>query len=163
MVEEGSVIVSPQQPLGSAADVAPEGFPHPVYRSGFALSIALPVVNFGRAEEVQSDTELAEALDEALKAAALAQPESESAAGQGETEHESQPEPEPEPDSVGEIVTHTPVEQEAPQTAFDEPPTAPAESELPERLNVEQPPAEETHETNTSHTESTEPEPGDEI
>ncbi len=27
-----------------AVDVAPEGFPHPVYRSGFALALRLPTV-----------------------------------------------------------------------------------------------------------------------
>jgi CRISPR type III-A-associated RAMP protein Csm4 len=42
MVTEGSVLVAPQSPQGSSADVAPEGFPHPVYRAGFALSIPLP-------------------------------------------------------------------------------------------------------------------------
>ena len=32
-------------PRGSAADVAPDGFAHPVFRSGFALSIRLPEVH----------------------------------------------------------------------------------------------------------------------
>jgi CRISPR type III-A-associated RAMP protein Csm4 len=41
MVEEGSVLVAPSALLGSARDVAPPGFPHAVFRSGFAL--ALPV------------------------------------------------------------------------------------------------------------------------
>jgi hypothetical protein len=31
-------------PQGSAPDVAPEGFSHPVFRAGFALSIRLPEV-----------------------------------------------------------------------------------------------------------------------
>jgi len=29
-------------PSGSAPDVAPEGFAHPVFRAGFALAIPLP-------------------------------------------------------------------------------------------------------------------------
>jgi CRISPR type III-A-associated RAMP protein Csm4 len=42
MVSEGSVLVASSAPNGAATDVAPEGFPHPVYRSGFALSIPIP-------------------------------------------------------------------------------------------------------------------------
>lgn len=43
MVAEGSVVVAAKEPHGSAADVAPEGFPHPVYRAGFALSLPVPL------------------------------------------------------------------------------------------------------------------------
>ena len=43
MVAEGSVLVAAAEPRGSAADVAPDGFPHPVYRSGFALAIPIPL------------------------------------------------------------------------------------------------------------------------
>ena len=43
MVTEGSVLVASAVPRGSAAYVAPEGFPHPVYRSGFALAIPIPL------------------------------------------------------------------------------------------------------------------------
>ncbi len=43
MVEEGSVLAAAAEPHGAAPDVAPEGFPHPVYRSGFAVSIPIPV------------------------------------------------------------------------------------------------------------------------
>ncbi len=43
MVSEGSVLVASVEPRGSATDVAPEGFPHPVYRSGFALAIPIPL------------------------------------------------------------------------------------------------------------------------
>jgi CRISPR type III-A-associated RAMP protein Csm4 len=39
MVEEGSVLVAAAPPTGAAPDVAPEGFPHPVYRCGFALAV----------------------------------------------------------------------------------------------------------------------------
>ena len=44
MLTEGSVIVSAAAPVGAASDVAPENFPHPVYRAGFALAIAIPLV-----------------------------------------------------------------------------------------------------------------------
>lgn len=43
MVEEGSVLVAASAPRGAAPDVAPEGFPHPVYRAGFAVSIPIPL------------------------------------------------------------------------------------------------------------------------
>ena len=42
MVSEGSVVYAPAAPHGAAPDVAPEGFAHPVFRAGFALSIPLP-------------------------------------------------------------------------------------------------------------------------
>ena len=43
MVTEGSVLISPSEPRGAAADVAPGHFPHPVYRAGFALSLPVPL------------------------------------------------------------------------------------------------------------------------
>jgi CRISPR type III-A-associated RAMP protein Csm4 len=45
MVAEGSVIYAAEAPCGSAPDVAPDGFAHPVFRAGFALSIRLPEVS----------------------------------------------------------------------------------------------------------------------
>jgi hypothetical protein len=42
MVIEGSVLYSGDSLRGAAPDVAPDGFAHPVYRSGFALAIPLP-------------------------------------------------------------------------------------------------------------------------
>jgi CRISPR type III-A-associated RAMP protein Csm4 len=43
MVVEGSVLVSAQPPRGLAADVAPDGFAHPVYRAGFAVTLPVPL------------------------------------------------------------------------------------------------------------------------
>jgi CRISPR type III-A-associated RAMP protein Csm4 len=43
VVTEGSVVISPAPPRGAAVDAAPEGFPHPVYRYGFALAISIPL------------------------------------------------------------------------------------------------------------------------
>jgi len=43
MVAEGSVLVASSALRGEATNVAPDDFPHPVYRSGFALALALPV------------------------------------------------------------------------------------------------------------------------
>ena len=42
MVAEGSVIFTAVSPAGAGHDVAPEGFPHPVYRAGFALALPIP-------------------------------------------------------------------------------------------------------------------------
>ncbi|MGO9095340.1 MAG: type III-A CRISPR-associated RAMP protein Csm4 [Bryobacteraceae bacterium] len=43
MVEEGSVLVADAPPQGAAPNVAPDGFPHPVYRAGFAVAIPVPL------------------------------------------------------------------------------------------------------------------------
>jgi len=43
MVSEGSVLVASTEPRGAVTDVAPDGFSHPVYRSGFALAISIPL------------------------------------------------------------------------------------------------------------------------
>ena len=45
MVAEGSVLYADGAPLGAAPDVAPDGFAHPVFRAGFALTIPLPEVH----------------------------------------------------------------------------------------------------------------------
>jgi CRISPR type III-A-associated RAMP protein Csm4 len=42
MVAEGSVIVTASPPRGAAQDVAPDGFAHPVYRSGVAFAVPVP-------------------------------------------------------------------------------------------------------------------------
>lgn len=42
MVSEGSVLLADRPVQGTAPDVAPEGFAHPVYRAGFALAIRIP-------------------------------------------------------------------------------------------------------------------------
>lgn len=42
MISEGSVVAGGQAPNGHAPNVAPDGFPHPVYRYGFALSLPIP-------------------------------------------------------------------------------------------------------------------------
>jgi CRISPR type III-A-associated RAMP protein Csm4 len=45
LIAEGSVLSAPKALQGAAPNVAPEGFPHPVYRAGFACAIALPTVS----------------------------------------------------------------------------------------------------------------------
>jgi CRISPR type III-A-associated RAMP protein Csm4 len=48
MVAEGSVLVAGEAIRGMAPDVAPDGFAHPVFRAGFALSIPLPSLSRDR-------------------------------------------------------------------------------------------------------------------
>ena len=52
MVSEGSVLAAHAEPVGAAVDVAPDGFAHPVYRSGLALALKLPAaeINGGPVE-----------------------------------------------------------------------------------------------------------------
>lgn len=42
MIAEGSVLLASSELRGSASNVAPEGFPHPVYRAGFAVAVPIP-------------------------------------------------------------------------------------------------------------------------
>lgn len=42
MIEEGSVLMAPAL-RGRAVDVAPDGFPHPAWRSGFAFAVPVPL------------------------------------------------------------------------------------------------------------------------
>ena len=42
MIAEGSVLLAANELLGAASNVAPTGFPHPVYRSGFAVAVPIP-------------------------------------------------------------------------------------------------------------------------
>ncbi|HMF79245.1 MAG TPA: hypothetical protein VK604_26535 [Bryobacteraceae bacterium] len=43
MICEGCVLSADAEPVGAAVDVAPDGFAHPVYRSGLALALQLPL------------------------------------------------------------------------------------------------------------------------
>ena len=42
MIAEGSVLLAAGVPSGSAVDVAPPGFPHSVFRAGFAVALPVP-------------------------------------------------------------------------------------------------------------------------
>jgi CRISPR type III-A-associated RAMP protein Csm4 len=47
MIAEGSVVLSAAPPRGQAVDQAPEGAGHAVYRSGFAVSVSIPLRSGG--------------------------------------------------------------------------------------------------------------------
>ncbi len=55
MITEGSVLRAASEPSGKAVDVAPEGFEHPVYRSGLALVLELPSAIPQTAEEIEAE------------------------------------------------------------------------------------------------------------
>lgn len=57
VIIEGSVLAAQREPIGTAVDVAPEGFAHPVYRSGFALALKLPGVEAGQEPAVETASE----------------------------------------------------------------------------------------------------------
>jgi len=42
MIAEGSVLLAGRELRGAALNVAPDGFPHPVYRAGFAVAVPIP-------------------------------------------------------------------------------------------------------------------------
>ncbi|HSU60819.1 MAG TPA: hypothetical protein VLI55_16015 [Bryobacteraceae bacterium] len=53
MIAEGSVVAARSAPVGMAVDIAPEGFAHPIYRSGLALALELPTIEaVGPAAEI---------------------------------------------------------------------------------------------------------------
>jgi CRISPR type III-A-associated RAMP protein Csm4 len=74
MVAEGSVLVSAtgpngSPPVGSAPDVAPEGFAHPVFRAGFAVSVPVPLKPVAKiiAEPVEGGLEAAQDFSPAVE------------------------------------------------------------------------------------------------
>jgi CRISPR type III-A-associated RAMP protein Csm4 len=42
MIAEGSVLLASNELRGAASNIAPDGFPHPVYRAGFAVTVPIP-------------------------------------------------------------------------------------------------------------------------
>ncbi len=62
MIVEGSVLATRDEPVGTAVDVMPDGFAHPVYRSGFAVALQLPAIGPPDAGpvEIPSDEEALE-------------------------------------------------------------------------------------------------------
>ena len=119
MITEGSVLSARQEPLGAAVDVAPDGFAHPVYRSGLALSLLLPELGALAEAGSEMDAILAEALraDESVSIT----PETESGEAQPEVARE-----EPEADT-GEQETVKPAieDMREPEAALREEPAPP--------------------------------------
>jgi hypothetical protein len=146
MVSEGCVLAAGDEPVGVAVDVAPDGFAHPVYRSGLALALRLPVVEVQQKPIEEPSTE--EAVIEQFVEPTVHEPETpmEPPAAVEEPAPPSPPEQEPptieqaaEPAVPGPEIREpeAPVE---PPPAIEEPtPPSPPEQEPP----LESPPLEE--------------------
>lgn len=104
MIAEGSVLSAQQEPSGMAVDVSPENYAHPVYRSGLALALKLPVIT------APSDLAPVEtpADEEALEPRPCAEPTIEIAAAEETTEgmEPKPPETSPVEDSASEDLTN---------------------------------------------------------
>ncbi len=107
MISEGSVLVAASEPAGAAVDVAPDNFSHPVFRSGLALALELPLSAPQAAEEIQ--TELRPAEEPSTVEAAIESPCEESA----RTERLANPESEPVEPASAEAVAE-PIGEEQP-------------------------------------------------
>jgi CRISPR type III-A-associated RAMP protein Csm4 len=139
MVGEGCVLASSEEPVGTAVDVAPDGFAHAVYRSGLALSLRLPVVEIQPQEQI--------AVEESATAEALL--EDEPPALETPLAAEQSGVPEPAVSDTTEVIEQqpeTPAEphpQEPPTEAPVPPIEEPPSQETPS-LPIEEPPAQET-------------------
>ncbi len=131
MVMEGSVLAAQAEPLGAAVDVAPENFAHPVYRSGFALALELPLV--------VTRTEL-EAVEEPVTEEAIIEPVVES---ELPSHPESEIQPEPETPSEPPISSETGTHPEMPAETVSEVETPPEPKEGPV-IESDSPPHPET-------------------
>ena len=63
MVSEGSVLAARSEPTGAAVDIAQNGTPHSVYRSGLALALELPVIEEHKLEEPVEQPSTEEAIE----------------------------------------------------------------------------------------------------
>jgi CRISPR type III-A-associated RAMP protein Csm4 len=99
MVAEGSVLVAPAEPAGVAVNVAPENFEHPVFRSGLALALELPLMAAQALEEILAELQPVEeaATEEAVIEAPCDEPKIEQAQVEPEPSPQREPEPEPLP------------------------------------------------------------------
>jgi CRISPR type III-A-associated RAMP protein Csm4 len=144
MVVEGCILEAASEPVGTAIDVAPEGFPHPVYRSGIALSLLLPP------PKLQSEDR--RAIEEIVPPELEAKPFPMPPPVVEEPEVTPEPPREPEPVSQPELMTEEPGYEpaiEEPETTPGEPPIeeplydpSPEEDPDSEPFPVEDPPAE---------------------
>jgi CRISPR type III-A-associated RAMP protein Csm4 len=94
MITEGSVL-SAGALRGQVVDVAPDGFPHPVYRSGFALAVPAPAEIVVRMAEASRPARVvpepaAESVESPVAEAAVA-PEDKPASVGGSAEPEAEP------------------------------------------------------------------------
>lgn len=147
MVSEGSVLVAAEPPVGTARDVAPEGFPHPVFRAGFAVAVPIPWRSSARAATrphvgelpppvPAAEPESAEAEEAAVETAV---PAAESAPPSVEVPAPAEPEPPPVEPAPAEPPDRSTLELETPGVGQDEPSPLPVEPETPSGAQESEP------------------------
>jgi hypothetical protein len=75
MISEGGVLSAGAEPVGVAVDVAPEGFAHPVYRSGLALALLFPSPRVAEKDKLVEEPVTAEETVEPISEAPAPAPE----------------------------------------------------------------------------------------
>jgi hypothetical protein len=146
MVNEGCVLAAGEEPVGAAVDVAPEGFAHPVYRSGLAMALRLPVVEVQSKPIEEPSTEEAVVEEISTSVLEIIEPTTEEpAAAPAEPEAPASP-----PLPVEELNPPSPPEQEAP---LEESVAEPAEAAVEQT-----PPLEHSADAETPNPEIREPE-----
>jgi CRISPR type III-A-associated RAMP protein Csm4 len=136
LVTEGSVLAATQELAGAAVDVAPESAAHPVYRSGFALALRLPVIELAQSRKDREPVETPSEPEALEQPPCAPEPEPErDPEAESETAMPTTGEPEqglgPEPESVQETESAPKAEPE-PETKPDEPASATNPSDEPE-------------------------------
>jgi CRISPR type III-A-associated RAMP protein Csm4 len=138
MVEEGSVVFTPEAPVGSTLEVAPEGVAHPVFRWGCAAAFPVPVRPHGVKYRLTVAVPEPKAEAEPEREAS---PLTESAAGEPLPEELLVDEP-----IDGALIDDQPIdEQPADEAPVDESPADEASLDEPpaEEPPAQEPPAEE--------------------
>jgi outer membrane biosynthesis protein TonB len=155
LIAEGSVLAANSELTGAAVDVAPDGFAHPVYRSGLALAIRLPTLEPKLEPRLEPEPPVEEAsADTAFDNAEAAVREEEPPvlAQQAEIQepeiHEPEVTPEPQPEEPPE-PTEPPFEEPEPEVPpVTEPiPEAGSDPQPSAALETAEPQSEEAHET----------------
>jgi CRISPR type III-A-associated RAMP protein Csm4 len=129
MVSEGGVLSASIEPVGAAVDVAPDGFSHPVYRSGLALALQFPSLRISVEKEkaVEEPMTVEEAVepvvDEERPEPIVAQ----------EVEELVTPDEDPQWEPVETPVEEPPQEPVPEPTEPQEPVPEPTEPELPDQ------------------------------
>lgn len=122
LIAEGSVLAATSDLIGAAVDVAPDGFAHPVYRSGLALAIPLPTLEPKLEPPVDEPPAIEEPPPAEEPPAAAALDNAEAAVREAPP---SEPSPEPAPEPNPEEPPPAPVESEIPVEPVHEPEVVP--------------------------------------
>ena len=172
MISEGAVISASAEPVGVAVDVAPEGFAHPVYRSGLALALLFPSPRGAEKEKLVEEPVTAEETVEPVAAAEISEvPEQqEEVVGHKEpsmgdpAEQPSEPSPVEKSVTAEEAVGPVPVEAEQEEIVTHKEPSmgdpteqssepAPVEESVTAEEDIEPVPAKAEHEEVVTHQE----------